>query len=152
MCDMTYSNVSHDPFIVCVCMAGAHVLLVCDVTHVCVCDVIGLCVRRDSFVCMTRPLCMCVASHSYVSHDPFIVCVCMACAHVLLLCVIGPMCVCDVINLCVWRDSFVCMTYPFVCVSRLIHMCDVTPSPCVSAWCVLMSYWCVRRDPCVRVT
>jgi len=35
---------------------------------------------------------------------------------------------CDMTHSCVWHDSFMRVTYSFICLTWLIHMCDVTHS------------------------
>jgi len=97
-------------------------------------------VWRDAFLCVpgllysgvTWLFCMCDTTHL---HDSFIrvtwlVPICDPICDVTESCT--PMFRCDMTQLYVWNDSFICVTW-------LIHMCDMTHS-CV--WCG--SFICVR--------
>ena len=106
------------------------------------------CVWRDSFVCVTWLLHASDMTHSCVWHDSFMcdmttTCtlwrardtLCVHSTHIhetrrthdrVMSCACRqirqePSSVCDVTHSCVWRDSFMCVTW-------LIHVCDVTHS------------------------
>jgi len=141
---MTYSYVWHDAFI---CMTWLiHVMMYSCVKHVC--DMAHSYVWHPHS-CAWHP-------HSYVWHDSFIYEACMC------VCVCVCVCVCAprvdrhaTILICVWHDSFVCVTW-------LIHMCDMThlyvwhdSSICVTRRIHMCSMYmrlfvCVRACVCVR--
>ena len=137
ICDMTISDMRHDPFI---CTFPQKAPAGCGMT--------SAYTWHDSFKCVTWPLHMCDMTTSFIhvtwlfliwdttpSHVPRRRC---------LLCVIWLLHTCDMTPSYMWYDSFICVTWllcirymipcPYVWhdsfwyVTWLLHMCDMPPS------------------------
>ena len=151
MCDMTHTYAWHDSFICvthsCTCVTRL------NHTNTCLYDMTPVCAWNDSCTCVTWLMHMCEITLAYVWptlvyvwHDLF---------------VYANTCLCDMNPVCVWRDSCICviwlmhicdMTHShvwmshscvwhglFICVTGLIHMCD-------------MIHAYVWHDSCICVT
>ena len=135
---MAHTNESYK-WVVSYMNESCHDSLICGITHSYMTWIWYAC--HDSFICMTRLIYTFDITHSYVCHGT-LTCdtntnaytnkswhtnECLV-SHV-CLCMCVFVCVCVFVCICVWSmsDSYV-WHYSFICVTLLIHMCDMTHS------------------------